>query len=299
MTKLPFDINKKAATIVTANKEIVDFLLELNKNNRNIRKKHLKWIGEAIEEKNFILTGQGIGVSESGDLVDGQHRLTAIRDAGYPPVEFLVVTGLSDKAKIYVDQGAKRSMADMLKIVLDKTVTNRMAATARTFLAISEADDGFVFSTQKTPLQTMVDFMTDNEVLLGEIIENLGDFGKSGIAAAIFYYARNFDIDAATTLASHIGKGTGLSESDPAYVLREMMRNPARGRKMGRWDQLQDYRYTVTACIADSVNDPIQNMRPSDSWGRLAKSDKQKKILLREHVRTKSTVEEDRRSTAA
>lgn len=296
MAKLPFDINKKAATIVTTNKEIVDSLLELNKNNRNIKKKHTKWLREALEDGEFILTGQGVSISDKGVLIDGQHRLTAIRDAGYPAAELLIVTGLDEKAKIYVDQGSKRTMADMLKIVMDKSVTNKMAAAANTVLAISETDDGFAMNTNKQPLQKVVDYVMENEVLLSEIIDNLTNAtGRAGVAAALISYAKLFDVDAALILASHIGKGVGLQENDPAYVLRELLvRNTRHGKGIGRWGQLQDYRYTVTACIADSTNEKIQSLRPTDSWEKLPKNEKQKQVLLKEHVRTRASTQEDK-----
>lgn len=297
MGKLPFDINKKAATIIRADKDNVDYLLELNKNNRNLKKKHTRWIRDALEGNEFVLTGQGIAISDKGGLIDGQHRLTAIRDAGYPAVELLVVTGLDERAKIYVDQGAKRSIADMLKIVLDKSVTNKMAAAARTALAIYENDDGFVIRTEKQPLQTVVDYVLENEVALTDIIENLGKAcSRAGVSAALLHYGRLFYIEAALVLASHVGKGVNLKETDPAYVLREMLLNDRRRHSKGyaRWDQMQDYRYTVTACIADSTNETMQSIRPTDSWVRLPKSDRQKQALLKEHVRTKSTVAEDK-----
>lgn len=290
MAKFAFDITKRAATIITADKASVDYLLELNKNNRNIKKKHIRWLVDALEQKNFILTGQGISVSDKGVLIDGQHRLSAIREAGYPPVDLLVITGLDERSKIYVDQGSKRTIADMLKIVLDKNVSNRMAATARTALAITEEEDGFFISTYKQSLQKVVDFVLENEVLLGEVIDNLGNLGRAGVGAALIHYAKGFDIDAALVLASHIGKGVGLRESDPAYMLRETLLNGKRHAKgYGRWDQLQDYRYTVSACLADSTNEELASLKPTDTWARLPKSDKQKQIMLKEHVRTKAS----------
>ena len=106
----------KNAKIITTDKKTVDALLEMNTSNRPIKKTVVGKYLRDILNNNWCLTNQGIGVTEDGVLIDGQHRLMAIRDAGYPNLEIVLVTGLDKKAQSAVDQHAKRSGRDMFAL---------------------------------------------------------------------------------------------------------------------------------------------------------------------------------------
>lgn len=89
------------------------YLEKNKKDNRKLRKSNVKRFTEQIIAGEFILTHQGIAFDETGNLIDGQHRLNAIIDAG-KPVEMNVTVGLSTKAFAVTDQGVKRTPADIL-----------------------------------------------------------------------------------------------------------------------------------------------------------------------------------------
>jgi hypothetical protein len=65
-----------------------------------------------IKRGEWIPTHQGVAFAKSGKLIDGQHRLEAIVEANIP-VEMLVVTGVRDDAYKVLDNGIKRTMADL------------------------------------------------------------------------------------------------------------------------------------------------------------------------------------------
>lgn len=289
MSEALFDYTQKAAHITKANKKIVDWLLSLNSNNRTIKKAHLKWILDAIEKKEFVLTGQGIGVSTDGILIDGQHRLTAIREAGYPPVEIMIVTGLSPDARIYIDQNAKRSTADMLKIVLDKNITTRMAGVLRFHLNFREDKElGFVLDKRKVNLENFVEMMSVHGSNIAEILGSTKGVGRADAIAALFHYGQKFGFDDAFEFANEIGSGANLSLNDPALRVREwMLRHRAdAGSIMG-------YRMMVSACIAHSMAREIQILRPSLSWDELPKRAQPKAVKATE-VRAVNTIEQDK-----
>lgn len=263
------DVTEKKAHILKANKPLVDWLLTLNTNNRNVKKSHLAWIAESIEKKEFILTGQGISVSETGKLVDGQHRLMAIKEAGYPPVELMVVTGLDDKARIYVDQNAKRSSADMLKIVLNQSVTSKMTAVLNCHLQLRDDPEGFVLLKGKPDLEDLVEQMAEHASLIDRLIAACGPIGRSGTLCGFFHYALRYNEDRAIALGEMMASGENLVKADPAYRLRERVTRGVRGTMYGSTGKLEDYKYAVTACIADALNVGIETFRPSSSWNEL------------------------------
>lgn len=266
------DYKKKEARIVTTTKPLVDWLLALNTNNRNPKKGHIAWIKQSIDEGKFILTGQGIGISEDGRLIDGQHRLMAIRDAGYPEVELLIVTGLDERARIYIDQNAKRSTADMLKIVLNDSITTRMSSVIRTHLTLKEEKIGFMFGSRKPPLDDVVDTMSEHHGIIASIIEAAGHKARAGITTALFHYAIKYNEEYAIQFAQQIRDGVNLLSTDPAYRLREHIYSQ-KGRYGGQGLQA-DYKYTVFACVADANREEVKGMRLAESWNGLPSSQK-------------------------
>lgn len=108
--------------------EIASELLSLNVDNRPIRKKQVKKLSKAITNGEWRFTHQGVAVSKTMRLLDGQHRLLAIVDAGVG-VDMLVTTGLDDSAFLSIDQHAKRTVADATG--LDKRVVAALALAAR------------------------------------------------------------------------------------------------------------------------------------------------------------------------
>lgn len=274
MANPPIDHSKRSAQIVKMNKPVVDYLLSLNINNRTIRKSHVQWMVDAIKKDEFVLTGQGVAISESGILIDGQHRLTAIREAGYPPVELLVVTGLDDKARIYLDQNAKRTQADMLKIVLNKEITPRMTAAIAFNLHLREdAEDGFMYNRKKANLTVLVEEMSEYGELLARLVEaTRGKVRASGLCA-LLHYAQKFDEDRAVEFANKIGLGTELRVNEAAYRIREWLSRPS-----SEQSRINAYRMMVSACIADSKNRDVTVIKGSHSWDELAKPNGNKEV---------------------
>lgn len=90
--------------------------LSLNENNRPLRRTVIEGLKAAFARGEYMTTHQGIAFSETGELLDGQHRLTAIselRDGCFP---MLVSRGVIENAFTVMDIGLKRTPADALRI---------------------------------------------------------------------------------------------------------------------------------------------------------------------------------------
>ena len=85
--------------IVTTQK-IVDRLLDGNLKNRKINDNHMKKLSMDIRNGRWVFNGQPVIRDKDGYLRDGQHRLLAIKNAGYPQVPILLVTLKGDKDRI-------------------------------------------------------------------------------------------------------------------------------------------------------------------------------------------------------
>lgn len=264
-----FDFKNKGAFIAKANRELVEYLLSMNTNNRNVRKKHVEWLVAAIKEGDFHLTGQGIGVSETGVLLDGQHRLIALRDAGYPhSIDILVVHGLKDKSQIYVDQHAKRSLADVLRLALDKTVSTKMTAILNFMIRLKEVKGNFEMRGAKITPDEALDYMSENTEELALLTMACGQKMRTAACAAIFSFADKYDTNIAYQFANQVRDGEHLSKTDPAYKLRKYL-DDYPGTDSNQ--MMETYKNAVSACIAFAQGKKLESLRPSNSWANLPK----------------------------
>ena len=98
--------------VMTITPSAAKAFLECNTDNRNKRGWWVNGLANMIKRGEWIPTHQGIAFAKSGKLIDGQHRLEAIVEANIP-VEMLVVTDVRDDAYKVLDNGIKRTMADL------------------------------------------------------------------------------------------------------------------------------------------------------------------------------------------
>lgn len=98
---------------VTANRELVDTLLANNKGNRPISKGRVAQLVRDIRAGNWQPNGSTITVDADGNLMDGQHRLMAIREAGYPRYITLILVQLKvrgeEREEVYVTMNSGRT----------------------------------------------------------------------------------------------------------------------------------------------------------------------------------------------
>lgn len=101
-------------------------------------------LANAIQEGDWLLNGETIKLGVDADgrpwLIDGQHRVESIIEAGQP-VESVVVTGLNEPGvQETVDTGRKRTVGDMLKLRGEKDYHNLAAAIRHAYRYIHYYD---------------------------------------------------------------------------------------------------------------------------------------------------------------
>lgn len=93
-----------------------DILAKHNSKNRRLSKSHANLLRINMEKGTWLFNGDSICFDDKGELIDGQHRLSALSSFG-KPLPLLVVRGLPSEAIKTIDQTHKnRSLADLLKI---------------------------------------------------------------------------------------------------------------------------------------------------------------------------------------
>ena len=172
---IPLISQRPACHIVTATQDTVDALLEMNTHNRSKKQSHIEQMADEMRFGRWFLTNQGIGVTKSGWLCDGQNRLEAIKLAGYPPVLLLVVTGLDDEAQIVVDTHSRRKQADVITLVLNHTVSGHVVAAANVLLRLRNGANGYALSGPSPSVFMVSEFISENSELLAELMPRAGN----------------------------------------------------------------------------------------------------------------------------
>ena len=103
------------ATIKVITPEEARILLSNNKNNRPLRQKTVLQYAAQMKKGAWMLNGQGISLSKTGNILDGQHRLSAIISSECS-IEMLVIEDVEDDTFTTYDVGKNRSTSDMFAI---------------------------------------------------------------------------------------------------------------------------------------------------------------------------------------
>lgn len=96
--------------------EIAKAYLQHNRVNRALRSRAVEELMRDMKAGAFKLTHQGIAFDKDGNLVDGQHRLTAIALSGCT-VQMMVTRDMEDDCSAQIDTGKVRSYRDYCTFV--------------------------------------------------------------------------------------------------------------------------------------------------------------------------------------
>lgn len=94
--------------------------LSNNPNNRKLSKESINRYANSIRHRKWFETADPICISTSGQLMNGQHRLHAILQTGVT-IPLAVARNVEEKAFYVMDSGKKRSFADVLSILGEKS----------------------------------------------------------------------------------------------------------------------------------------------------------------------------------
>jgi hypothetical protein len=95
--------------------EIAEDLLTNNSINRPFNKANLVYLKSQLLSGHWLLTHQGIAISNNGVVLDGQHRLRAVLETGIS-VEMLVTSNVEESVFSVLDTGKRRDGSDVLSV---------------------------------------------------------------------------------------------------------------------------------------------------------------------------------------
>lgn len=200
--------------------DIAQAFLDKNTTNRTITGSIVGKYARDMAAKRWRLTGEPIIFDKSGNLRNGQHRLTACVRAGVP-FESMIVYGVEPEAQDVMDSGKSRSAADVLSL-RGLTNTRRTVAAVRALLAHREGSAARrgVFSTAQI-IATLEQHPNITKSVA--LVSNLPKSIPHGPLALVHYAASTFIKvpNVADSFIAVFRNGAPDYEGDPAHLLRE------------------------------------------------------------------------------
>lgn len=210
--------------IIDVSPSIASDLLKLNTKNRRLSPSRVEFLSAQMKSGQFIFNGDSIRISESGVLLDGQHRLAAIVKSGTTQ-KMMIINGLADESFTTIDVGAARTSSDFLML---SGVKNSMALAAAGRLALSFEVTGSPdistkwkqlskkeihdYSVKNTNLQKAVNFV--------EARKDLKRVAPPSITAFCLYHFMLKDERKALEFASEFESGEVSYKNSPVTAVR-------------------------------------------------------------------------------
>lgn len=216
-------MKKIIAKLVEVTPDLAAEWLEMNTMNRNISQTTVKRYALAMLAGEWQQNGQTITIAEDGTVLDGQHRLWAVIEAGVT-VTFLVVFNVSKDAIATIDSGVTRTFRHVLQIKGSKHAST--AATLTKFAWIydnfdAELSDSSAKIAVRNPVLEI--YYDDNTALIEQAaaIADTGchHFTKSHMAFCIYLFLRK-NPGRAEAFAGMLKTGQNLYTGHPIMTLR-------------------------------------------------------------------------------
>lgn len=243
-------------------------LLQANTSNRPLSAAQVEAFAEAMRRGDWQVTHQGIAIGTDGQVIDGQHRLAAVVEAGIP-VTMMVFSDVDPSTFDVLDTGRRRNAADVLAIEGEKSTIQLAAMLRAVWLYDNRRDSswsgGSATVTNHQILQTLADNPAIRDVIApAEQISAATGMIKSAAGAACYLINRVNQPASLEPWYEGLIDGAGLNKTDPRLKFRNLMQAMAR-KQAGLVQRRRDTRESVALYLkaynAWALDEPITQLR--------------------------------------
>jgi hypothetical protein len=246
------------ADIQLISPQIAEEYLKRNRKNRKISEKQVKRLAREMANGRWSLNGEPIQFNSDGDLINGQHRLSAIVLSGVS-VYILVVMGITDpNAFATIDQNSLGRGAYTVLQMKGVAHANQITSITKKLLHWHNSKDKtqFSFSTNEwydASSSDVVEFYENNEYLISFIFNLVKDSrmikscsARSAIITALIIC---YETNPVTTLKfiDKFKTGIELKQDSPILLLREKLMIGVAPKDGGRNWNLEVMAITIKA----------------------------------------------------
>lgn len=194
--------------------EMAKALLENQAGNRPISPLIVATYADAMRRGLWKLTNQGIAISILGQMIDGQHRMAAVIEAGIP-VLMMVARNVLPESRDAIDAGRAQRPSDRLTASGIKNAAHKCAIVAMALFQMGFRRQRMDTADHREVIAAIDD---DLEVV---VAHNANNTLSAPTRAALFIAWTQGPAGAA--FAKQVLTGEGLINGMPAYVLRERL----------------------------------------------------------------------------
>lgn len=207
--------------------DMANAFLKQNTRNRPLDLRRASRLAEAIQRGEWVLNGDTIRISESGVILDGQHRLKAISQAGVA-VKTLVVSGLPDSVFETIDVGGAARTTGHVMAIRGEKHYNSLAALTRMYFIWRKSGDPTNGNPDNTPT-------TAQQIELAEdrrFAETVSETEKlpwcrkhltPTMSAFCLHAFKEHNEELAREFFILLNSGAGLSMDSPVLLLRDRL----------------------------------------------------------------------------
>lgn len=246
------------AKVVTVTPAIAKKWLATMVTNRTLSEGRAVQYADLMSAGQWRVTNEGIGFDENGRLVDGQHRLRAVQISGIP-TRMLVVGNMAwgdGELMGCINEGKARNPGDFFGM---RGVTGpaHKAAVARAFVVIQSMTLGRINRLRMWEVYKIF----QREIDWGAEIYAIPLMRQQAVGGALAF-AHATAPRKVEAFAEMVISGEGLSRTDPAYHLREMLI-----RRSGS-GMFEKFGKTLNACRTFIEGQPMGVLRSPSDYGR-------------------------------
>jgi hypothetical protein len=222
---------------LTVSPKLANHLLNNHyRQNRKVKKKVVEKYARDMKSGQWLFTGESIGIDIEGKILDGQHRLMAIRQADIN-MELPFAFGLPVKAMRAMDSGSSRSYSDYLTITQSKKLSNALATAIRYMTIWDLGPKDFSSNLKRamgfSPAELDDCFARhrDIEKFVSDPIFDKGWVKKNrSIFGFVYYLLHRNCPEESKAFFEGLATGANLSSSSPILLLRERLTAVKNGR---------------------------------------------------------------------
>lgn len=232
------------AEIENITPEMAREYLKLNKTtNRKLSQSVVRSYRTDMLENNFKMTGEPIQFDVNGVLVNGQHRMQAL--AGIENESFvvsmLVVRNVPEEAFRYMDNGARRTTAQVAQMENISNATT-VASVARILYLIETFGPGYLhgggYAGKVATRSQILDYVRDHFELIQRaavVAESCRDLMMASVTGACYCLFYRKSGPSAEEFFERLRTGINLKEHDAIYQFRQkLIANRSRRGKMAQ-----------------------------------------------------------------
>jgi hypothetical protein len=190
-----------------------------------------------MQDGNWAFNGDAIRRAADGSLLDGQHRINAAIEAG-ETIVILLVEGLDIPAQDTMDDGAKRTFSDTLRMRGE----NYPDVLSGVLWRVSTWDlgGGVAHGSRIRATKAQKSAALEKYPWLRELAPSIKRVAsQAGMAPSLTGFAwwmfSQIDEGDAEFFFNRLADGQGLSEGDPVYELRKTLRGRSPNLDNDRW----------------------------------------------------------------